>query len=119
MANQPVVPMLHVPNVRETVDWYKSIGFSVLNAFEDDDDGMTFAVLAYRGSQIFVNAGGRASNGEDRRDVDLYITTDDVEGLYAGLKGHVEIRRAPENTFYGTREFSVRDLNGFSIIVGQ
>jgi len=35
------------------------------------------------------------------------------------LKGRVEIRRTPENTFYGTREFSVRDLNGFSIIFGQ
>jgi hypothetical protein len=27
--SQKVVPMLHVPDVSTTVDWYKSIGFKV------------------------------------------------------------------------------------------
>jgi predicted lactoylglutathione lyase len=26
-----VVPMIHVPDVRATADWYKAIGFTVTN----------------------------------------------------------------------------------------
>ena len=118
MANQSVVPMIHVPDVRAAVAWYESIGFSVLNTFEDEADGMTFAVLSYRGAQIFLNAGGRSST-EDRREVDLYVRTDDVDQLYERLKGRVEIRLGLQNTFYGAREFVVRDLNGFWVTFGQ
>ena len=46
MPLQQVTPMIHVPDVRATVAWYESIGFAVLNTFEDDD-GMTFAMLSY------------------------------------------------------------------------
>ena len=28
--SQTVVPMMHVPDVRATVDWYVSIGFKIL-----------------------------------------------------------------------------------------
>ncbi len=118
MADQQVVPMIHVPDVRAAVGWYESIGFSVLNTFEDEVDGMTFAVLSYGASQIFLNAGGRSST-EDRREIDLYVRTEDVDGLYDQLKGKVEIRQGLENTFYGAREFIVRDLNGFWVTFGQ
>ena len=117
MADQRVVPMIHVPDVRAAVGWYESIGFSVLNTFEDEVDGMTFAVLSYEGSQIFLNAGGRSST-EDRREVDLYVRTDEVDRLYERLKERVEIRSGLQNTFYGAREFTVRDLNGFWVTFG-
>jgi len=109
--------MIHVPDVRAAVGWYESIGFSVLNTFEDEADGMTFAVLSYEGSQIFLNAGGRSST-EDRREVDLYVRTDEVDRLYERLKERVEIRSGLQNTFYGAREFTVRDLNGFWVTFG-
>ena len=118
MADQHVTPMIHVPDVRAALGWYESIGFSVLNTFEDDQDGMTFAILAYGNSQIMLNAGGRLS-AYDRREVDLYVRTDGVEQLYENLKGKVEIRQGLEDTFYGAREFVVRDLNGFWLTFGQ
>jgi uncharacterized glyoxalase superfamily protein PhnB len=118
MAEQSVVPMIHVPDVRAAVAWYESIGFSVLDTFEDEIDGLTFAILAYGNSQVFLNAGGRSSN-EDRREVDLYVRTDAVDQLYESLKGRVDLRVGLQNTFYGTREFVVRDLNGFWVTFGQ
>jgi uncharacterized glyoxalase superfamily protein PhnB len=119
MTEQQVVPMIHVPDnaVRVTVDWYQSIGFTVLNTFEDDGE-MNFALLAYGNSQVMVTGGGRPST-EDRREVDLYIHTDDVERLYNSLKDRVEIRLDLENTFYGSREFVVRDPNRFWLTFGQ
>jgi hypothetical protein len=36
--SQTVVPMMHVPDVRATVDWYVSIGFKILRQNEEDDE---------------------------------------------------------------------------------
>jgi predicted lactoylglutathione lyase len=30
-----VVPMIHVPDVRATVEWYESIGFQIVNTYGD------------------------------------------------------------------------------------
>ena len=117
MAEQQVVPMIHVPDVRATVGWYQSIGFAVVNTFEDEGE-MSFAMLSYGNSSIFLNCGGQPS-AKDRREVDLYIRTDDVEGLYQRLKEQVRVQQGLENTFYGTREFIIRDPNGFWLTFGQ
>ena len=45
-----VVPMLHVPNVRAAVDWYQNIGFTVLDTYGDDGDGLSFAILSFGSS---------------------------------------------------------------------
>jgi len=47
-----------------------------------------------------ITGGGRPST-EDRREMDLYIHTDDVERLFPELKGRVEVRLGLDNTFYG------------------
>ena len=117
MSEQQVVPMIHVQDVRATAAWYGSIGFAVVNTFEDDDE-LTFALLSYGNSQIMLSAGGRPST-EDRRDMDLYVRTEDVEALYHRLKDRVEIRLGLDITFYGTREFTVRDPNRYWITFGQ
>jgi uncharacterized glyoxalase superfamily protein PhnB len=109
--------MIHVPDVRATVGWYQSIGFTVVHTYEDEE-GMTFALLSYGNSEIMLSAGGGPAEG-DRRDVDLYVRTDAVEADYLRLKDRVEIRLGLENTFYGTREFIVRDPNGFWLTFGQ
>src|SRR5215471_615438 len=109
--------MFHVPDVRATVAWYESIGFTVLHAYEDADEGMTFALLSYGNSQVMLSSGGRAS-GEDRREVDLYVRTDEVDRLYERLRDRVQIRVGLNETFYGTREFIIRDLNGFWLTFG-
>jgi len=36
---EKVVPMIHVPDVRATVDWYRDIGFTVRDAYGDDGEG--------------------------------------------------------------------------------
>jgi len=64
------------------------------------------------------NQGGQPST-RDRREVDLYIYSDNVDDLYRRLKDRVDIVEAPHDTFYGMREFIFRDLNRFWITFGQ
>jgi len=118
MVAEGVTPMIHVPDVRATVDWYASIGFSVITTFDDDGDGLSFAIVSFGDSEVMFNCGGQPS-ARDRREVDLYIRSDDVAAVRRRLEGHVEIVEDLHDTFYGMREFIIRDCNRFWITFGQ
>jgi uncharacterized glyoxalase superfamily protein PhnB len=113
---EKVVPMIHVPNVRATVDWYESIGFTVLARYGDDAEG--FAMLRFGSTEVMFNGGGRPST-QHRREVDLYVYADNVDEIYHRLKDRVEVVEGLDDTFYGMREFIIRDLNRFWITFGQ
>jgi orotate phosphoribosyltransferase len=116
--NRKAVSMIHVPDVRATVEWYQSIGFSVINTYADDEDELSFALLSFGSSQVMFNEGGKSSTSV-RREVDLYVYADRVDELYQGLKDRVEVVEEPHDTFYGMREFVVRDVNRFWVTFGQ
>jgi catechol 2,3-dioxygenase-like lactoylglutathione lyase family enzyme len=104
-----VVPMFHVPDVQQTVDWYRAIGFDVTATYDDNSGGLSFAIVSFGASEVMFNSGGRLSS-QHRREVD---------NLYDQIKERVEIVEGPHNMFYGMREIIIRDLNGFWITFGQ
>jgi catechol 2,3-dioxygenase-like lactoylglutathione lyase family enzyme len=114
-----VVPMIHVPDVRATVEWYREIGFDVVATYGDDTgEGLSFAIIAFGETQVMFSEGGEPS-AKHRREVDLYVYTDDVDELYDRLKHRVDVVKAPHDTFYGMHEVIIRDLNRFWITFGQ
>jgi uncharacterized glyoxalase superfamily protein PhnB len=114
-----VVPMIHVPDVRATVEWYQSIGFEVLATYDNGTpDGLSFAIVSFGNGQVMFNQCGETSD-KRRREVDLYVYTDEVDGVYERLKDRVDVVEAPHDTFYGMREVIIRDLNRFWITFGQ
>jgi uncharacterized glyoxalase superfamily protein PhnB len=115
--SQTVVMMIHVPDVRATVEWYKSIGFEVIGTNEEDGE-MNWEKLRFGNSVVMFNAGGKAS-AEGRREVDLYITVENIDALFERLKNQVEIVEEPHDTFYGMREFILHDCNRLWFTFGQ
>ena len=113
-----VVPMIHVPDVRKTVDWYVDLGFTIKDTYDDGGDGLSFAVMSFGASDVMFNSDGNTSNAR-RREVDLYIYTASVDSLYEKLNARVDVIEGPHDTFYGMREFVLRDLNGFWITFGE
>ncbi len=109
--------MIHVPDVRATADWYISIGFKVMR-YNEKDGEMDWAKLSFGNSEVMLNIGGKPG-AEHRREVDLYITTDNVDDLYRRLKDRVQVVQDLYDAFYGMREFTIRDCNGFWITFGQ
>lgn len=116
--SEKVVPMIHVPNVRATVDWYKSIGFKVIVMYGDEGEGLSFAMLSFGSGEVMFSSGGHASESR-RREVDLYVYSDGVDDLYRRLKDRVEVVEDLHDSFYGMREFIIRDVNRFWITFGQ
>ena len=114
---QKAVPMIHVPNVRATMEWYASIGFKIVR-YNDEDGEINWALLTFGDSEVMLNSGGKPSNAH-RREVDLYLQVDNVERLRQRFDGRVEIFEDLHDTFYGMREFIIRDVNRFWITFGQ
>ena len=112
------VPMIHVPDVLATVEWYQNIGFTVDNTYGNEADGLSFAILSFGDSQVMFNQGGSTSTSK-RREVDLYVYTEGIDQLYEQLKDKVDVIEGPHDTFYGMREFIFRDLNRFWITFAQ
>jgi uncharacterized glyoxalase superfamily protein PhnB len=111
------VPMFHVPDVAATANWYASIGFTVRDRASDGDE-VVWASLNFGDSEVMLSAGGKASDAP-RREVDLYVRVDDVGATFARLKDKAEIVEGLHDTFYGMREFIIRDCNRFWITFGQ
>ncbi|HYC50107.1 MAG TPA: VOC family protein [Gemmatimonadaceae bacterium] len=112
------IPMIHVPDVWATVEWYEHIGFSVAGLHTEPSGEATWAQLTFGETQVMLNAGGRPSTA-DRREVDLYLVVDEIGPLLQRMQGHAEFVEDVHDTEYGMREFIVRDCNRFWITVGQ
>jgi hypothetical protein len=82
---EKAVPMIHVPDVRATVDWYKTIGFTVINTYDDGGDGLSFAILSFGDTRVMFNSGGQPSPAR-RRKVDLYVYCDNVDERFPQLE---------------------------------
>jgi catechol 2,3-dioxygenase-like lactoylglutathione lyase family enzyme len=109
--------MIHVADVDATARWYQELGFT-LERWHDDGDGKDWALVRLGESEVMFNEGGVASTAH-RREVDLYVHTPDVAADWERLKDRVEVVERLHDTFYGTREFIIRDPNRFWITFGQ
>jgi hypothetical protein len=125
-------PMFFVPDMRATVRWYESIGFSVADAYEDAGE-LIFARLRFGRGEFTLSPGGDPGP----RDVRLWFFTHGVDSLYRTFKdrqrrtaddpgsaraaGVPEIRFEEElyEPFYGGRQFSIRDINGLALVFWQ
>ena len=111
------VPMIHVPDVRSTASWYVGIGFILVRSNECDGV-MDWALLSSGETELMLNAGGHASEAS-RREVDLYVHTTGVDALFERLRTRADVVEPPHDTFYGMREFIIRDPNRFWLTFGE
>ncbi|HUE84933.1 MAG TPA: hypothetical protein VMO26_02540 [Vicinamibacterales bacterium] len=112
-------PMFWVSDMRATVRWYESIGFTILDQFEDGDD-LVFAKVAFGNCEFGLSPGGQPGP----RDVRLWFYTDRINELYhlfKGQRGEPEVRFEEDlyTPFYGGRQFSICDINGLHLIFWQ
>jgi catechol 2,3-dioxygenase-like lactoylglutathione lyase family enzyme len=110
--------MIHVPDVKKTVEWYTELGFTVVQTYPDGGDGFSFAIMSFGSGNVMFNGGGNPDTSR-RREVDLYVYTDEVEKIFAALKAEIEVVEPLHDTDYGMREFIIRDINRFWMTFGR
>lgn len=126
-----LTPNLMVEDVKETAKFYeKNLGFKLVMAVPESQDGilteipedksLVFATLKNGNVEMMLQS--RENLEKDIKvfegskigaSLSLYIEVEDVGILYDSLNGKVEVVKEPSTTWYGTKEFYIRDNNGY------
>lgn len=109
-------PMFVVQDMRATLQWYRAIGFTINDEYEDSGD-LIWASLSFGKCEFTLSTG--ATTGP--RDVSLWLYTDRVEELYRQLRTvpGIPFEEDLHTPFYGGQQFSIRDLNGLHLVFLQ
>jgi ankyrin repeat protein/catechol 2,3-dioxygenase-like lactoylglutathione lyase family enzyme len=123
------VPMIRVRDIGATLDWYKSMGFKEVARYEDDGVAV-FGMVSFGRAELMLGMIGKP----DHQDVRLWFYTDQIDQLYQLLKSRqLEAAQAAlagqpaahegivfeedlYEPFYGGRQFSIQDPNGYELI---
>jgi ankyrin repeat protein/catechol 2,3-dioxygenase-like lactoylglutathione lyase family enzyme len=128
---QGLTPMLGVPDVGATLDWYTRLGFQELERFANEGT-VDFAVVGLGKARLFLTK----RDSPHVQDLTLWFQTDRVNALYdvlkarqlesvqAGLAGDssvegIDFVQDLSEPFYGGREFGIRDPNGYTLFFRQ
>ena len=116
-----------VADVNATVKWYKDIfNFQLANQEGSLDEPLEWAVVKADDVQIFFQKEDSLikelpilKGKKIGATLTLYIKVQDVQSLYNSVKEKVEIVRDMRETFYGAKEFAVKDLNGYILVFSE
>jgi uncharacterized glyoxalase superfamily protein PhnB len=119
-----------VSNVNEILDFYEKIlGFSLVMAVpegsqqvvtvRDKTTPLGFAIIRRDDAELMLQSRKSLANelpslagSPVGTAFTLYIQVDDIEALYRGIKDNAAIIEDLRTTFYGAREFCIRDSGG-------
>ncbi len=109
-----VMPVLQVSDVNRSVAFYRDLlGFTVNGTW---GDGPEFAIIQRGKVSIALDRSRDDGPAPVNQYWAAYIYVDDADALHEEFAGRdVDIVRGLENSFYGMREFDVRDPDGHII----
>lgn len=110
-------PMLWTENLHATIDFYVDVlGF----VCDERNDAWGWASLSLDDVSLML-ARPNAHTPYDKIGFTgtFYFTTDDVEAMWAKLKGITKICYGIETFEHGMREFAIYDNNGYMLQFGQ
>lgn len=118
---QPIIAELVVESVDASIFWYRGLGFEVDGEGLRDDDGLQWVSMARGGRPLWLlRADLSPDDAKGAPSVRLYLQVENADAVYEQLVArNVPTESAPVNQWYGLREFSVRDLDGYHWIVNQ
>lgn len=124
VAMETVSPNIYVRDIRQTVEYYKLMGFEVVATVPETGDpifvmmrcgGVTFMFQTFQSIGNTLPLVSRNDGGS----LLLYIKVKNIRGLFEKLKDKVTILLGLEKTFYGATEFSVQDNNRYLLTFAE
>ncbi len=124
--NQTVFANLVAEDIDGTIAWYQDNLRAELK-MKTEGDRAGFATLIVAGSDVmfqtaaniekkYPRLAGRVTAGQG---VALNIQVDDAQAVYDGLDDTSGVIAEPADTFYGMREFTIQDPNGYLLTVAS
>jgi uncharacterized glyoxalase superfamily protein PhnB len=110
-----IFPALRYENGNAAIDWLgKAFGFEKQMVVPGPDGGVAHAQLSFGSGMIMLGSGKHEpGNPWDQVPQGIYVYVEDVDAHYRRAKAAgAEIVRDLQDTDYGSREYSARDLDG-------
>ena len=112
------MPVLRVTDLARSVAFYRDvIGFTAAPP-GGDEEGTPFVMLSWGPVALMLSPGEHLGPGPAFSGT-LYLQVSGVETLYNRVKGHAEEVWPLEEMSYGTREFGVRDPDGYVLAFAE
>ena len=110
---EQAIPILPADDLRVARDFYVDrLGFSV--RFDASEDGTQGLLGLQRGGILLTIDSPMSGHG---RDACVSLQVDDADAYYNEWAPRVEMKRPPQNEYWGARTFSVTDPFGNTIFV--
>lgn len=121
---ESISPNIFVKDLKETIKFYKSIGFKTVMTVPEQGD-LVWAMMACGNVtfmfQTFDSLGSELPtiSRQDGGSLLLYIQTKEIRAFYDKIKDKVNIIKGLEKTFYGATEFAIRDINNYILTFAE
>ncbi len=121
---ESVSPNIFVKDIKKTIEFYKILGFEVMEAVPDNDKPifvlMTCGKINFM-FQAFNSIGNdlQIVSRQDGGSLLLYIKLNGIKDFYQRIKDKVTIYKGLEKTFYGAIEFSIIDNNNYLLTFAE
>ena len=122
---ESLAPNIFVNNMKETIAFYKLLGFNIAMSVPESGDDLVWAMLT-NGSvtMMFQTYESLAEalpeiHRTDGGSLLLYINLKGITSFFEQLKDKVTVLKGLEKTFYGATEFSIKDNNGYVLTFAE
>lgn len=123
---QKLTPNLMVEDVERTVEFYRNVlGFYLVSTFPDTGK-MDFAIVSldsvdvmFQRKDNMIEELGQFQNTQIGGSFTIHIDVRDILMIYEKAVMNAQIVQELHQTAYGTKEFSIRDNNGYVITFSE
>lgn len=122
-----LTPNILVDDVIKTAAYYEDLlGMKILNSVEDDSGNVIWAMISKDDVSImlqerdsFVKEVEHFEDVEAGGSLTFYLMLEGIDELYQDLIEKVNIISEIKETFYGNKEFTFIDMNGYVLTIAE
>lgn len=113
-----IMPALRVSNLQQSIDWYTGVLGFVAQGRTTDDGGSEYCFVGAGDVAVLLSTGSHLG-GPPMFTGTVYFRVDGVDSLYARVSSRAEVVWPLETQVYGTREFGIRDPDGYVLAFAE